>query len=133
MTVFDFVIARRPVSVQTENRVNYQAWKRFVRNEAGRGWGDRPSVETALRLTVVFLCDEALTDTDNVIKPIQDALEGLVYADDVVVADVDCHRRVFSDPVDLARVPAPLAEALIEGKECVYVRVMPAQPLEEMV
>jgi hypothetical protein len=34
---FDFLIPRRPVSMQTRNRANLQAWKDYVRGEAQNG------------------------------------------------------------------------------------------------
>ncbi|HIG48948.1 MAG TPA: RusA family crossover junction endodeoxyribonuclease [candidate division Zixibacteria bacterium] len=35
----------------------------------------------------------APVDTHNIIKPIQDGLVGLVYDDDLLVTDVESHRR----------------------------------------
>lgn len=128
---FDFLIHGRPVSVQSSRRGVYQEWKRLVRAEAEKRWAGRPVVEAAVRLTIVFLCYEVAIDVDNVVKPIQDALTGVVYADDEWVTDVDSHRRFFTDAIDLDRLPPLLVGAVVEASECVYVRVEPALPLEE--
>lgn len=109
----------------------YRAWKRLVNVEAARVWAGQPLHAGDVRLTVVFLCVDAPIDVDNIIKPIQDALAGVVYADDVTVTDVDCHRRYFSDPIDLARIPPLLFAPTLDETECVYVRVEPALPLED--
>ena len=75
--------------------------------------------------------DEHPIDTDNIIKPIQDALVGPVLADDRLVIDVECHRRLITGMFEPTRLPALLRQGLLAGKECVYVRLRDAQPLEE--
>jgi crossover junction endodeoxyribonuclease RusA len=71
-----------------------------VRNEATKAWvADCPPVSSpALRCTIVYLCDSSPADIDNIIKPIQDALVGLVIGDDFLISDVDSHRRFLTDP-----------------------------------
>ena len=70
-------------------------------------------------------------DTDNIIKPIQDALIGLVYEDDsLVVTDVESHRRSLSDTFDVALCPSLLLRGIISGSDCVYVRIYSAKALE---
>ena len=76
-----------------------------------------------LRLTLLFLCEDAPVDVDNIIKPIQDALIRLVYDDDELVTDVDSHRRFFSDPINLTGLPLSVWIAAWLGIERVYVRV----------
>lgn len=129
MTPLEFVVWERPLSLQARPRNRLQAWKGRVRREAARWWpaiagpGARPLKYAELRLTIVFFCKEAPIDVDNIIKPIQDALTGLVYADDEVVFDVDSHRYFIGDPFDLVGIPAQLRLAYLDGRECVYVRV----------
>ena len=78
----------------------------------------------------MYLCDDSPPDTDNIIKPIQDALVGLIYEDDSLIADVDSHRRFLSDPLDLTSLPSLLVDGALIGKECVYVRVSRSKSLE---
>lgn len=129
---FEFLIPRRPVSLQTKKRENLQAWKNFVRVEAQKVWKDSsPITKGDIQLTLVYLCDEFPADIDNIIKPIQDALVDLVFEDDSLVSDVDSHRRFISDPIDIKSLPSLLQRAVIIGKECVYVKVSESQPLEK--
>lgn len=131
MQTFEFLIPKRPVSLQTKNRQNLQAWKAFVRGEAAKLWinGTPPVSSPALRFTIVYLCDESPADIDNIIKPIQDALVGLVFEDDFLVSDVDSHRRFLDEPIDVTNLPPLLQIGVVAGNECVYVRVSDAQDL----
>lgn len=82
-------------------------------------------------MTLVYLCGEDPVDVDNIIKPIQDALVGLVYDDDVLVADVGSHRRPLTGLFDVARCPAELIRGLLSGEECVWVGVGDSRPMED--
>ena len=131
MDSFEFVVPKRPVSHQTKSRKNLKAWKDFVLVEAVKAWapGVAPESVAAIRFSIVYLCGEAPADIDNIIKPIQDALVGLVFKDDDLVSDVDSHRRYLDESIDLTRLPLLLQNAVSTGQECVYVRVSEAQEL----
>jgi hypothetical protein len=88
-----------------------------------------PLAGISLRLTIVYLCEAAPADTDNIIKPILDAIVGLVIEDDLLVSDVDGHRRFLTERIVLASLPPLLQSALLSGTECVYVRVSKAEDL----
>jgi crossover junction endodeoxyribonuclease RusA len=128
--ILEFLILRRPLSLQAKAR-RLRDWKDYVRLQAENSWTN-PMIEVGnLQFTLVYLCGEAPPDTDNIVKPILDALIGLVYKDDSLIADVDSHRRSITDPFDLTRLPLLLLEGLSSGKECVYVQVRNSQPLEQ--
>lgn len=131
VAAIEFIILERARSVRTRRREEYRAWKSRVR--AAAKLNASGEFLPAARLTIVFLCARALADVDNVIKPIQDALVGIAYQDDVMVTDVESHRRRLSDVPDLARIPRLLRDSWLAGRECVYVRVENAPALEEML
>lgn len=131
MQPFEFLIPKRPVSVQTKSSKNREAWKKFVRGEAKKAWnaGSPPISSPSLRVTIVYLCGDSPADIDNIIKPIQDALIGVVFEDDSLVSDVDSHRRFLAEPIDVTFLPTLLQSGVAYGNECVYVRVCDAQDL----
>ena len=134
MTILEILIPRRPLSLQTRNRSDLQAWKQIVTGEAANVWEGRPVITSGdLRLTIVYLCDTYPPDTDNIIKPIQDALEGLVMVDDVLVADVESHRRFYTDSFQLPDLPPLLRKGVLTGAECVYVRLGDTERLEDLL
>ena len=98
--------------------------------EARKAWGTQAALETSCQLTLVYFCGERPADIDNIIKPIQDGLNGVVYVDDGYVTDVDSHRRPLTDTFDLVRLPLLVLPALAEGKEFVYVRLSTSQAIE---
>ena len=131
MPIIEFLIPRRPLSLQTKNRANLQVWKYFVASEAAKVWRGTMIVTGSLELFLVYLFDLAPPDTDNIVKPIQDALVGLVFADDALISDVESHRRSLVGTFDLTRLPAPLVAGIASGQECVYVKVSTSLPLED--
>ena len=111
------------MSLQTRNRTNLQAWKSFVRTQAAQVWSSAVIQSGDIQLTLVYLCDISPPDTDNIVKPIQDALVGVVFSDDELITDVDCHRRPLHGTFDLTRLPRLVLAGIASQQECVYVQV----------
>jgi len=110
---FEFLVPQRPLSLQAKSKSNLRRWKDFVRDEAKKSWvGDEAIAEGPLALTLVYLCGNDPADIDNIIKPIQDSLVGLVYEDDELIADVDSHRRDLEDGIDITDLPKVLQETV---------------------
>lgn len=76
---FEFLIPDRPVSVQARRRQRKQEWQQFVAEEAAKTWERSPIADKHLQCTLIYLCSDAPVDIDNIVKPILDALKGLVY------------------------------------------------------
>ena len=96
-----------------------------------KGWLSEPRKGIDLHVQLIYLYDKDPIDVDNIIKPILDSLVGLVYDDDSCITDVESHRRSLIGTFDLTRLPRLLISALSMRKECVYVRITDAKPLEE--
>ncbi len=126
MPLFEFSIKQRPVSLQTRNRNNLQACKDFVREEAEKTWEGELVSDKDLHVCIVYLSDDPPPDVDNIIKLILDALVGLIYEDDILIADVESHRRYLSDGIDMTHLP----KLLQSTEECVYIRIDDSSPLE---
>lgn len=88
------------------------------------------AIATPCQLTLIYFCGEQPADIDNIIKPIQDALTGIVNVDNAYVTDVDSHRRPLTDVFDFTCLPPLVRQAVNTNQECVYVRVSPANPIE---
>lgn len=101
----EFTVPGTPRSLQAESSSKRQ-WQQKVKAYAPF----QPKLLTGpLRVRITFFFDgAAYVDTDNIIKPIQDALEGEIYENDRIVVDV-CARKV-----DVRKMPSikPLPPAV---------------------
>ncbi len=131
--IFELLLPRRPVSYQSKDSKNRRAWKDYVYGRAFSVWKQSPVATGALKFTVVYLCQSDPCDINNIIKPIQDALNSLVYANDGLIWDVTGHMRFLSDQIDIVGLPSQLAEAFIQETECVYIRVTRSHKLNTEV
>lgn len=130
MPRFAFIIEGPPVSLNAKEgkphaRKRYRDWMSKVNTAASAVWPEgqtATSSETVeVRITNYFTL--APPEIDNIIKPILDALNNLVYEDDKQVF------RVVSERVDLQAAsisnPDPLlAQALATYDEIVHVIVI---------
>jgi Holliday junction resolvase RusA-like endonuclease len=130
---FEFLIPDRPLSVQARRRQRKQEWQQFVAEEAAKTRERAPIADKNLQCTLIYLCNDAPVDIDNIVKPILDALKGLVYEDDILITDVEARRRPLASPPDynIEQCPDHLLQGLPSGSECVYVRISEQPILEE--
>jgi Holliday junction resolvase RusA-like endonuclease len=126
MLPFEFTIPGPPVSQQTSNRANLQAWKGTVRAQAAARWpaGDAPHTED-VQITVTYFHDGPAVrmDNDNLLKPIQDALNALVYVDDRQITDCNVRKTDLDGRFQVRGMSPALAEAFSNGQEFLHVRV----------
>ena len=121
---FEFTVEGPAISQQTRRRSRLQAWKAFVRSRAAARWPAHSAPLTQpLRVIVTYYFDGDPLDTDNMIKPICDALVGLVYQDDGQIDDNEAHRRSLSGSFRVRGMSPVLAEGFVTGREFVHVRV----------
>src|SRR2546427_13216168 len=106
-----------------KNRKRYQKWIRHVREAAEKEWraNDKPT-GSDVEVTISNYHTETPPDVDNIIKPILDALKGLVYRDDVQV------HKVTSQKFELPRETIEhsgvlLARALVRHTEVLHIVV----------
>ena len=122
-----------PVSQQTRRRDRLKAWKVTVRQEAEKYWASRQPPATGLvMLKITYFYDLIAIDVDNIVKPIQDALIGLVYVDDVQITDVLVRKRDLSGNFKIENITPTLAEGFARGNEFLHVVVTNA-PEQEVI
>ena len=93
MLPFEFVVLGTPISLQARGPTKSR-WKQTVAAAAKRVWPNSlPRLTQPLKLKIVYYYDGVGLDTDNMVKPIQDALVGIVYDDDSRVTDVAARKR----------------------------------------
>ena len=136
MFPFEFIVDGPPVSHQTRRPERLQAWKQFVRKAASRRWpSDVPPSKMQLKILVSYFHDGVAVrmDNDNMIKPIQDALNGLVYEDDRQITDTQVRKTDINGSFRVRGMSPVLAEGFVKGVEFLYIRVEVAPLHEEML
>lgn len=126
MLPFEFTVAGPPVSHQARNRARLQAWIATVRNEAARYWPQgQPPATGRFKITVVYYHDAATIrlDNDNMLKPIQDALQGVVYANDAQITDTSVRKTNLDGQFTVRGMSRVLAEGFCLGVEFLYIKV----------
>src|SRR6202035_3651118 len=96
MLPYEFWVPGPPISHQSHNRHRLAAWRRSVRGAALANWPpNEPPENQPIEITVAYYHDGARVDLDgdNLVKPIQDALIGSLYADDGLIVDTHIHRK----------------------------------------
>ncbi|WP_423596710.1 RusA family crossover junction endodeoxyribonuclease [Roseateles sp. MS654] len=128
--IVDFLLPKVPVSHQTKSKDRKEAWRDFVYGRALHAWPATPLIDCDLKFTMVYLADNPTAgDINNFVKPVQDALCSLIYADDSMVLDVSAHMRFFDLPTSVAGIPGLLAQAILSGEPCVYVAISDSRDL----
>ncbi len=132
MQPFEFLIKGRPVSQQTRRQQLLREWKALVRQEAISYWtSTHLPADGPVCITLVYLFDEVELDIDNIIKPIQDALVGLVFLDDSIVTDIIIRKRQLRVNFNRTGASPVLIEGIEYGDEFVYVHIADA-PQEQI-
>jgi crossover junction endodeoxyribonuclease RusA len=121
---FEFCVHGRPVSAQAHDRRRLSAWKDQVLELARTAWPkDTPPLTVAVELRIAHYSEKRFADMDNLIKPIQDALQGLAYLDDSMVSDVTGNWRDINGRFPVRFMSLPLASAFSDGREFVHIRL----------
>ncbi|MEM6518700.1 MAG: RusA family crossover junction endodeoxyribonuclease [Cyanobacteria bacterium P01_C01_bin.70] len=129
MLPFDFVIIGKPVPHRAKDRQALKAWREHVRATAQFRWGDRAPLVDKLSVKITHFYDAVPgnmgedLDSERIIKPLLDALNGVVYRDDYQIAELDNRRRNLNGSFRVKGMSAALAEGFCKGEEFLHVKV----------
>jgi crossover junction endodeoxyribonuclease RusA len=110
LPLLEFVVIGTPVSSQGSSD-NRRFWQQLVQQEGRKAATVQLPVWTAVVLRLAYFhVDDPIADLDNIVKPVQDALKGIAYADDNQVIDLiaSMRRKVFDTNI-------PMTAALARG------------------
>ena len=126
----EFRVTGIPISHQSHNKALLEAWRGrvVVAAQSAIPAGASP-VATLVELHVVYYYEGSsaqIPDEDNLLKPIQDALRGIIYQDDRQVMDGTCRKRDIDRAFKVRRCSPVLADGFVQGDEFVHVVVSEA-------
>jgi crossover junction endodeoxyribonuclease RusA len=124
MPLLEFVVPGPPVSHQTSDKANLKAWQATIRAEASKFWTN-PPLKGKLKFLLINFHegDKPPLDDDNMVKPIRDALNKLVYDDDRQIRYSETLQVSIDDPVRIRKASRILLDAFCKGDEFLYVRI----------
>ncbi len=130
LKAFEFVIEGTPISQQAKKRRILRDWKNRVHKTARKYWPQKEApMKEKMHLTLTyFYADEAL-DVDNMIKPVLDAMIGIVYLDDSQITDIYGRKRKLNSSFRIHSCSPALARGLSSGLEFLHVKVEEASYL----
>ena len=126
MLPFEFTVPGPPLSHQAKNRQRLAAWRQTVLAAALARWPPTdPPLDIPIRITVVYYHEgETIRlDNDNILKPIQDAMNGRIYLDDRLVVSARASKTPVDGPYRVRRMSQIIADAFVQGDEFIYVRI----------
>jgi Holliday junction resolvase RusA-like endonuclease len=122
---WDFTVIGTPISVNARSRSAISQWKQIVATEARAIWpaGEAPLTD-GLQIHITCYHDSAPPlDVDNMIKPIQDALKGIVYVDDRQLTDTAGHLRDVNERFEVRGMTPEQARGFVSGQPFVHIRI----------
>lgn len=135
MLPFEFTVPGPPLSHQAKNKARLAQWRQAVRSAAALAWpsGD-PPLAVPLKITVVYYHEgpSIRLDGDNMLKPIQDAMNGSIYVDDRLIVVASTTKTPVDGSYRVRWMSQVLADAWVRGEEFVYVKIE-AAPTEELL
>lgn len=128
---WEFVALGVPISSQASG-TSKTRWKSTVAVAAQAAWGTDPPLDIEVMLQLTYFHESAPLDVDNMIKPIQDALNGIVYVDDKQVARVVSTRSDLDGSFRVRGLSEPLAVGFMSDGPFVHVKVLPPPDAQEL-
>jgi len=122
--IVEFIFDGPPLSLQSKNKARKRNYKAMVASTASNALpnGYVPTTEE-VKIIITNYYETQSGDVDNIIKPIQDALNGVVYVDDVQVVESSSRRRNINSSYKIRRVSAKILEGFSKGTDFIHVRI----------
>jgi crossover junction endodeoxyribonuclease RusA len=129
MLPFEFVVIGKPISYQTKERKRLQTWREEVRQVAETCWDKKTPIGDSIKVIITHYYDtpygeeSAVPDSDNIVKPIRDALNGVIYVDDYQITDFISRRRNLNGSFRIRGISPALAQGFSSGQEFLHIRI----------
>jgi len=96
-----------------------------IQSAAASHWGSKPPLGGNLKCTILNFHegDKASLDDDNMVKPIRDAMNGLVFLDDSQIRYSETIHIGIDEAIRIRRASAILLAAYSRGDEFLYIRI----------
>ena len=101
-----------------------------MQSAVGHAWDTEPPFVGEVMVVITYFFKGEALDVDNMPKPILDALNGLVYADDSQITDLVCRKRDRNRDLQFENPSSVLVETLGRSEQFLHITVANARSLE---
>lgn len=123
----EFVLPGPPVSNQQstlQGRANLAAWRATIAGAATLVWPNAPlTIELKAVIVNFYAGNEPSLDTDNMSKPILDAMQGIAYINDRQIVQAEFTHARLSGAYQIGGVRLLIVNGLQTQAQFVYVRI----------
>ena len=122
---YGFAVIGLPVSTQSSPKSKRQ-YQTTVAEAASKNVASPVRDNEKIKIEIDWFSEgfQNKPDVDNIIKPIQDALKGILFVDDKQVESIVARRHDILSVIHFMREPLCLIELLMNGhREYVFLRV----------
>jgi Holliday junction resolvase RusA-like endonuclease len=123
----EFVVLGPPISNQqssVQGRANLATWRATIAGAATLAWPNAPLViELKAIIINCYAGNEPSVDTDNMSKPILEAMQGIAYIDDRQVVQAEFTHARLGGAYQIGGVRQIIVNALQAQAQFVYVRI----------
>ena len=129
MLPFEFIVVGRPISHQTKDKKRLRDWKDQVHRSAKDRWTADAPLGAPLQVVITHYYDAPhgdenfVPDSDNIVKPVRDALNGVIYVDDYQITDFVSRRRNLNASFRVKGMSPALAEGFCKGEEFLHILI----------
>lgn len=131
MLPFEFTIKGPPISHQAKAK-SKQRWKKAVAAATAVLQPGAVPVNCEIGVSITYYYDGDTPDVDNVIKPIQDALIGIVYDDDSQVVESRSSKTRIDSSYTIRGASAELLMAFSRNDPFVHILISEAPDLSKL-
>jgi crossover junction endodeoxyribonuclease RusA len=131
---FEFCVQGPAVSARAKDRGLLRNWIGRVASAARAAWPPAsPPLEEDLTVSISEFSLSSRKDRDNLAKPVLDAMEGIVYANDRQIKRLHVDWRAIDGRFVVRYMSPVVAASFSIGEEFLWVRVSPYVASEELV
>ncbi len=129
MPTLEFTLNGPPISQNVRQREALHAWRATIRQAAELAWTPgEPPWSGSLRLTLVYFYENTPVNTEATLKPIQDALIGLVLNDNSQFTEILYEKKDLCGNFIVPNLSPVLVEGFSRKTEFIYVKIETTQP-----
>ena len=124
MLPIEFTFEGPPLSLQSKSKTRKRAYKSRVAAAAQAVLdANFTPLTDELEVVITYYYEGQTPDIDNIIKPIQDALIGIIYVDDNQIADTRSRKKEIDGSYKIRNASFAIVRAFSIGTEFLHVKI----------